>query len=472
MSSNHQEFIKNYTKAVQEGYAAIFAGAGLSRGCGFVSWKELLGGIASSINLDVERESDLVEVAQFYCNENRGRSKLNMQLLNRFAAEASVSVSMDVLTDMPINTFWTTNYDHLLEDTLKSKQKKVDIKVTSESLSLTMEDKDVVVYKMHGDCTDPATCILTKDDYEAYNLYRQLFTTALQGDLVSKTFLFIGFSFDDPNLNYILSRIRVLLGENRRDHYFFLQELSRKNYKTKKEYEYAQNRQTLRIHDLMRYGIQAVMVKSYDEIPNILKRVAMRVRTNNIFISGAANTYGTNWEKTATLFIRDLTRMLYNKNYKIITGHARGVGSYIISTILELVENKTTRLERYLAIRAFPYEDRSNPDYSRLILEYRKGIAKSAGISIFLFGNKYTDKGEILAKGMLEEFSAAKEMGNYIIPVGATGYIAKKICQDVMDNISEYPYLREEIKTLSESTDYRKILASISNILETIESSF
>ena len=72
-----KEFKKNYIKAMQEGYAAIFAGAGLSRASGFVNWKELLRDIAEEISLDVDRETDLVEVAQFYCNESGGRSGIN-----------------------------------------------------------------------------------------------------------------------------------------------------------------------------------------------------------------------------------------------------------------------------------------------------------------------------------------------------------------------------------------------------------
>ena len=35
-------FIKNYTKAVQSGNAAVFAGAGFSKSAGFVDWATLL----------------------------------------------------------------------------------------------------------------------------------------------------------------------------------------------------------------------------------------------------------------------------------------------------------------------------------------------------------------------------------------------------------------------------------------------
>lgn len=222
-----KEFKKNYIKAIQEGYAAIFAGAGLSRASGFVNWKELLRDIAEEISLDVDRETDLVEVAQFYCNESGGRSGINEKILNRFVSNSQSNESLSLLAEMPINTYWTTNYDHLIEETLQSNGKRVDIKLTSQNLALTLSDKDIIVYKMHGDYLTPATCVITKDDYELYNEKRQLFTTALQGDLVSKTFLFIGFSFEDPNMKYILSRIRNLLDENRRTHYCFLKKINR-----------------------------------------------------------------------------------------------------------------------------------------------------------------------------------------------------------------------------------------------------
>ena len=205
------EFKKAYSKAIQEGYAAIFAGAGLSKASGFVNWKELLNDLAQEIQLDVEKEPDLVEVAQYYCNEKRSRNEINEKILNRFVTESQESESIRILADLPIRVFWTTNYDHLLEDTLKKYGKRIDIKMTIESLATNLSGNDAVVYKMHGDYLDPSSCVILKDDYEIYNDKRQLFTTTLQGDLVSKTFLFIGFSFEDPNLKYILSRIRILL---------------------------------------------------------------------------------------------------------------------------------------------------------------------------------------------------------------------------------------------------------------------
>ena len=36
------------------------------------------------------------------------------------------------------------------------------------------------------------------------------FISALRGDLIEKTFLFLGFSFTEPSIDYIFSRVRVL----------------------------------------------------------------------------------------------------------------------------------------------------------------------------------------------------------------------------------------------------------------------
>jgi hypothetical protein len=49
-----QIFIENYSKYIEAGKAALFAGAGLSRSAGFVDWRGLLKGIARELGLDID----------------------------------------------------------------------------------------------------------------------------------------------------------------------------------------------------------------------------------------------------------------------------------------------------------------------------------------------------------------------------------------------------------------------------------
>ena len=207
-------FIRKFGIAVAQGNAAVFGGAGLSRESGFVNWKELMRDFAADIRLDIDKETDLISVAQYYKNEMGGnRNGLNQEILNQFTKNTNHNSTLNVLSELPISTYWTTNYDHLIEDTLEQKANcKVDCKRNEESLTINRQDSDVLVYKIHGDIDEPNKAIITKDDYELFEKTHKLFTTALQADLISKTFVFIGYSFNDPNLWQILSRIRILIG--------------------------------------------------------------------------------------------------------------------------------------------------------------------------------------------------------------------------------------------------------------------
>ena len=465
------EFEKEYIKAIQDGTAAIFAGAGIGKESGYVNWKDLLRDFAESINLDVEKENDLIEVAQFYKNEKGNRHDINDKILNEFMSKTNNTKTVDNLARLPISCYWTTNYDHLLEDALKRQGRNADVKITPDSLSVSLRSDSVTVYKMHGDCLDPSRCVLTKDDYETYNEDRNLFSIALQGQLVTNTFLFIGFSFDDPNLKYILSRIRVLIGENVRNHYCFFEKVSRKEKQKKKDFEYLKNKQELKIHDLQRYGIQAVMLDDYSQIPDILERIRLKAKTNNIFISGAAHIYGNKWEKLGINLISLMSQFFYDHKYKIVTGHARGVGSYIISTILENVQKNKSELDSHILIRAFPYEDKSNSNYDIIKKNYRENIAETTGIAIFIFGNKLDDNGKIVhSEGMWDEYEIALEHNLYIIPVGSTGFMSKKIFDDVYEKRQQFSYLTQKnFDVLGHSTNPEEIVSEIEEILSRIQ---
>jgi len=108
----------------------------------------------------------------------------------------------ELVARLPIRTYWTTNHDTLIEDSLRGADRVVDAKISSENMATSIRGSDAVVCKMHGDVSQPQDAVITKDDYERYDSKRTLFSEKLKGDLIGNSFCFIGFSFTDPNIDF------------------------------------------------------------------------------------------------------------------------------------------------------------------------------------------------------------------------------------------------------------------------------
>lgn len=441
MEQHLNRFVETFSKAIKENTAAIFAGAGLSIPAGFVNWKNLLRDIAAELNLDIDRENDLIAIAQYHFNEKgNNRHKLNQLLIDEFTQGTSVTTNHKLLAALPIQTYWTTNYDKLIEKSIEKEGKTPDVKITQENLSTNIPKRDAVVYKMHGDVSMPDLAILTKDDYEGYNEKRPLFTTSLQGDLVAKTFLFIGFSFDDPNLEYILSRIRILLGQNQRDHYCFFKKVNRKDFKTDADYNYSEIQHQLKIKDLRRYSINALLIDDYTQITEVLVAIQKKVLRSNIFISGAAKVYDPKTEKETLAFVHKLSYRISSKGFKIVSGVGYGIGSAVINGATEFVfSTKYRHLDDALVLRPFPQVVTGTKSKEERNLEYRNEMMKHAGIALFIFGNKDDGKGGWqISSGMLEEFEVAMQQGVIPLPIGATGYASEELWNKVLSAPADY----------------------------------
>jgi hypothetical protein len=470
-----QEMKREFTNAIKNKTAAIFAGAGLSCSCGFVNWKDLLRDLANDIRLDVDREDDLVSVAQYYCNEKAGRGQINQKLMRCFTKYVEDNENISIIAHLPINTYWTTNYDSLIEDGLRKSGKRVDVKSENENFAVEIENIDATVYKMHGDISSPFTAVLTKDDYESYDKTRRIFSTALQGDLVTKTFLFIGCSMTDPNMKYILSRIRVLLHGNQRTHYCLLKAISKSDFTEssvtgksvfrRSEYEYAKIKRELEIKDLRRYGIDVVEYEKHDDVFKVLKEIEDCYRLNNIYLSGSAAEYGDNWNETGLSLLKAFVSKCFTDGYKITTGYGDGVGSFVISTILEKVLDSHDNIDKYLCLRPFPYEDSKRSDYDQIKYKYRQSMIEPTGVGIFVFGNKITNNQLALADGVIEEFRICKSFGKLIIPLGSTGFAAEYILNEVKDDITNYSYLMPYLQTLSKELNPEKLIQTVFKII-------
>ncbi|MCG6118712.1 MAG: SIR2 family protein [Aquimonas sp.] len=430
-SNEIEAFIKEFTKDVDAGNAAIFAGAGMSKASGFVDWPELLRDIAAELSLDIDREHDLISVAQFHVNQLKGSAKLARRIVEEFSHQAESSETHEILARLPIRTYWTTNYDTMIEDSLKRAYKVPDVKHQIEQLNTTRPKRDAVIYKMHGDVHHANGAVLYKEQYEQYYRSHAPFLTALMGDLVSKTFLFIGFSFTDPNLDYVLSRLHA---STRRDHYCFMKKEQILSEDEEDVQRYKKRKQDLRVDDLKRYGIQTLLIDGYEDIPRILSSIESRYLKRTVFISGSAESYGSWGRQEALDFMHSLSASLVRANLRVVNGFGWGVGSAVINGALETIYSNPEKFsEDQLVMRPFPQFPTRDQDLNVLWEQYRHRMMALSGIAIFLFGNKVDAHGDIVpANGMLREFEIATGQGRIAVPVGATGFIAEQIATRVL----------------------------------------
>jgi hypothetical protein len=436
MNREIDSFIEKFIDELEEENAAIFAGAGLSVAAGFVNWKDLLSPIARELGLDIDKEQDLVSLAQFHCNYRGGnRHTLNQLLLEKFCQGHSITENHQILARLPIQTYWTTNYDRLIEKSLEQAGK-------------------------HGDVEHPDEAVLTKDDYERYQIDRGAFVTALSGDLVSKTFLFIGFSFTDPNLDYILSRIRINHAKNQREHYCIFKKIERINFQNEEDFQYAALRQNLNIEDLKRFGIRTLLIDKYSDITKILCTIESRYRQRAVLISGSAYDFGN--FPNAEEFIQKLSTALIENGNKIVSGFGLGVGSHVITGALKYIyHEKGEQLNDQLILRPFPQGDEN---VRRQWEVYRQEMVSYAGVAIFIFGNKLIENQVNLADGVRREFDIALNKGLKLIPIGATGFVARELWDKVMENFEAYyPQGQDSLKPL-----FSKLGETNDSLIETV----
>ncbi|HBB86831.1 MAG TPA: hypothetical protein DC047_04380 [Blastocatellia bacterium] len=468
-------FITDFVKDLASNNVAIFAGAGLSKATGYVDWPGLLTDIAEELGLQIDKETDLISLAQYHVNE-KSRAKLNKRILEEFVEENELTENHRILARLPISTYWTTNYDNLIENALKEANKRADVKYEVEQIFNTRPKRDAVVYKMHGDVSLPARAILTKQDYEKYPMTHEPFLSALTGDLTTKTFLFIGFSFTDPNLDYVLGRIHAKYHIYGRDHYCFIKrpKLGEKGSETEADLEYSLRKQQLMIGELKRYGIQALLIDQYTEITDILEEIANRFRKRTIFISGSAEEYA-DWNRPeAQEFIHKLSHTIVSQGFRIVNGFGWGVGSAVINGALDAVYERPERhSEDQLIMKPFPQFKTGEKELPALWEEYRQRMIKLAGIAIFIFGNKLDSSGNVvLANGVKREFEIAVQNDLVPIPVPSTGYVAKEIYEQISKDLTTYYAGNEDVIPMLEELSKYTSKASegiISKIVQIIK---
>lgn len=454
------------------GYLSIFAGAGTSLGSGYVDWKQLMNPIIDQ--LGINPNIDLTKAAQYYENEF-GRHGINLIVNDEFhKGETTENRTLDQITDLPVQSVWTTNYGSLLEDSYARKGKIADVKIRQEQFKYHVPNCDVTVYKMHGDKNYPDDVVITKNDYETYDAEREVFTKALSVELITHTFLFIGFSFSDPNLDRIISVVRHTFKQKApKNHYCFMKRVCKTDSIYKFDHEqYLQdsNYQALRIRDMRKYGIQTILVDNFSQINDMLDYIKYKYTSNYVFVSGSYEKQLDRDTRPAK-FIQQLSRVLVEKQYKIFSGFGTNVGNYLVLGAYQGIRKCGLRnINSAIAIYPLVSLKESNGEFGQQNVEdIRKDMINTCGIFISMFGRtEYTGNEDIqkiasgvldlpcesetevddtkvydhksertvqnvidklTGDGMISEYKIAVELEKIVIACGFTGYTSKYVTE-------------------------------------------
>lgn len=235
----------------QEGLSnfGLFVGAGLSQSAGLKGWEatlhffltntRCLGRIPNDINSQIKEmiKSKRYTYAAHLIRHFVGDGVFQQCLEEEFDRQArlpeGIREALENCCDSAgIRLIVTTNFDRVLEDSLYR-----SVKEKREWLTLTHRHCDRVrnelskgsrvIFKVHGDIKDFKSIVLTQSDYQRLYYSRNEFSFLLARLLDSYTFLFLGFSLDDPFFSTVLDTLSAYYGSLKQNHFALLPDTSR-----------------------------------------------------------------------------------------------------------------------------------------------------------------------------------------------------------------------------------------------------
>lgn len=423
-------FLTEYPDALNDGVGAIFVGAGVSMAAGYPSWSDLLRDIAVELEVDSKNVPDLAALAQWSIQENGGSTRVLSVIKKEIGPDKAVPDTVQVIARLPVRHIWTTNYDRLVERAFAAISRPLDPISGPTDLALRPTPGATLLYKMHGSIDRLDDVFISTDHYELFRSKRGQYLPLFQAHLTSMSMLFIGISFTDPNIRHVLSLIRESFTEYPPEHFAIVRAPQRGDFASDGEFAARNAQHKLWAKDLKRYGLLAVEVSDYAEIPELLRQIEKRVAARRIWVSGSWPLERGGPESAAIHSLAEgVGRRIGETGRHLVSGAGLLVGSASLSGFLgALRQGGGWDLERRLIARPFPQPLEGAQPNDNEWAQLRSELARQAGIAIFIGGAKLVDNVLEDAIGVEQEYEIAKAAGVFLLPIGATGGAAQKIC--------------------------------------------
>jgi len=221
-----------------------FLGAGVC-GASLPPSRELSRRLAEKYRYPFPDAGDLIQVTQYlaimrFSNDAIYTKKVVCQELATMAGEPpDFSDPLEphaALAELPISIFLTTNYDDFLVQALRHAGKDPQIALYPWNSSIRSDNgpfarssgwnprpEKPLVYHLHGTLAEPASIVVTEDDYLEFGAslirHRTWLPPSIQKALTTKSLLFLGYRLRDSTFRLMFRQLLSAVPEiNRRTH--------------------------------------------------------------------------------------------------------------------------------------------------------------------------------------------------------------------------------------------------------------
>jgi hypothetical protein len=212
---------------LEAGDVVPFIGAGLSVAGGFPTWEHHLRTQGRTAGIDPAHTEELLANGQYETVleeiENlRGCDVFIQEIRDVFSRAGRITDTTLLVTELFQDTLITTNYDRLLEQSFDTGAPNT-FQVLNGTAALENQISDrVSIIKLHGDVRTPATCILSKGQYNlAYGCngvdMNLPLPKLLEYYYINSSLLFLGCSLNNDRTVDVFRAIKQVVSATRGD---------------------------------------------------------------------------------------------------------------------------------------------------------------------------------------------------------------------------------------------------------------
>lgn len=354
MTNKFEEQTYQVNRQLRNHKLVIFIGSGVSINSGYPSWKSLAKDF-SEFYLDEPLNLIDIDLLDVFENAFQEDHEKYFEELGRIFGRNEDdhdrnSQIIDLLLKMNPQHIITTNYDYLIEKSIKKFYYSFNKVVQDEDLIDSMNPRKYI--KMHGDFEHKNNIVLKETDYSKFADTHPLIETFIKSILVDHSILFVGYSFKDRNLrsmfNWIDSRIRAN-NTQKVTHYFINSETKKLELHDKKTL-LSRNIEVIEYVDLLKYSL-------FEEV-DVPQEITDQ-RGKNLFtilyylISNMSTVEGLkfilkDYEDISRMFPEDLIKYLnlnkfvrFSSNYIINNNYREATSNWVTKLFYRLDEELT-----------------------------------------------------------------------------------------------------------------------------------